>query len=274
MNDCNFIKAKSIIELNESIISNYADDFVELTDRILSAFRALRKQVVDEYYENSNERITSFIREKNEINFENKRNSFLFNSLRFFHINEPLHSLLIANLLDPNGEHGQGNLFLFAFLKQIKITTNENDKWFVTAEKGRVDILIKRKQPHSVIVIENKSNGAIDQNNQLYRYWLQEMYFPNESREYSYTLKQKEYYRLIYLSSDGARKPHDYALAKPDWDWLDDYSDLPNSLTLDDVDILLFQKDIVQWLGGCLEYLSKNYRLSEYVKQYIDLWKI
>lgn len=53
---------------------------------------------------------------------------------------------------------------------------SDNENWTVTAEKGRVDILLKRTHPHSVIIIENKSNYANDQENQLYRYWHQEIY--------------------------------------------------------------------------------------------------
>ena len=107
-----------------------------------------------------------------------------------------MHSFLIANIINPNSEHGQGDLFLKSLLKKLDIEVYENDNWIVTAEIGRIDILIKRENPHTVIVIENKSNYAIDQENQIYRYWYQEIYLPNKKQ-----LKpiSEENYHIIYL---------------------------------------------------------------------------
>ena len=122
-----------------------------------------------------------------------------------------MHSRLIANLLNPYGTHGQKHLFLNIFLDMLEIErNNDSDHWTVTAETGRIDILLKRDNPHSVIIIENKSNYAIDQDNQMYRYWHQEIYQAMKSRnlpdDYILTPSPK-FYQLIYLSPD-LRKHH------------------------------------------------------------------
>lgn len=59
--------------------------------------------------------------------------------------------------------HGQGNSFLQLFLKHIGLDTQDGDEWIFTAEAGRVDVMLKRFHPSSVVIIENKSNWAGDQ---------------------------------------------------------------------------------------------------------------
>ena len=59
--------------------------------------------------------------------------------------------------------HGQGKLFLSAFLEYIGFKKDKgNEEWIVTAEKGRVDVLLRRLNPLGAIIIENKSNWAGD----------------------------------------------------------------------------------------------------------------
>lgn len=88
---------------------------------------------------------------------------------------EVTHSKIIAGFLNPQGSHGQGNLFLRLFLQTIETegkinidTTNakvytEYDTW-----DGRIDILIEDNIGHG-IVIENKVYAG-DQPEQLKRY--------------------------------------------------------------------------------------------------------
>jgi len=64
--------------------------------------------------------------------------------------------------------------------------------WKVTAEEGKIDLLLKRYSPFSIVVIENKSNWACDQQNQLYRYWYNEIYkITKEVDEIFYENNQK-----------------------------------------------------------------------------------
>ena len=100
----------------------------------------------------------------------------LFKEKFGFYIQETMHSRLLKFLLDAKETHGQGGLFLLKFLEILGIQSPETGTWQVTAEVGRIDVLIERKEPQSIIVIENKSNWAPDQSNQLYRYWHQAIF--------------------------------------------------------------------------------------------------
>jgi hypothetical protein len=211
--------------------------------------------------------IDNFQLENEKIKEKNKTHSVLFNPLTFFPIGETMHSFLIANLIDPNAEHGQGNLFLKSFLKLLDIEVFENDNWIVTAETGRIDILIKRQNPHTVIVIENKSNYAIDQENQIYRYWYQEIYTTNKKQIKPIDPKN---YRIIYLTPAEWKIPNEYSLSKPKNQGYED--DLPITVPITP-EIWLFNVHLKKWLTHSLEELhEENHRLREYIKQYIELW--
>ena len=95
-----------------------------------------------------------------------------------------LHSLFLAELMNPKGSHNKGNIFLKEFL--ISISTElkdiiDLDTINVTVEKfigpiskdkttgGRIDILIEDKNGNCII-IENKIYAG-DQEKQLLRYY-------------------------------------------------------------------------------------------------------
>lgn len=203
---------------------------------------------------------------------KNKDTSCDFNILSLFNIGETQHSFLLAHFLNPNAEHGQRHLFLNVFLDLLKIERNsDNENWIVTAEKGRIDVLLKRIQPHSVIVIENKSNYADDQNNQLYRYWYQEIYKTISERHLpkEYILNPPEcYYQLLYISPEQWKMPSSNTLTKP-IEWA---NNLPNEVPLKPKH-LLFRDFICLWLKMSLELLPiDNHRIREYVNQYIEYW--
>lgn len=103
----------------------------------------------------------------------------LFEILRIEHYEVSTHSRLIAELLDPQGRHGQGTLFLDAFLQvfafQDKIesksaTVHVEHGIGVKSEVsgGRLDILIQDGKGRK-IAIENKIYAA-DQENWVVRY--------------------------------------------------------------------------------------------------------
>lgn len=93
-------------------------------------------------------------------------------------IGETLHSRLLHFLLSDDPMHGQKDKFLMKFLEMAGIEDPQEGTWYATAETGRVDVMLKRTNPYSVIIVENKSNWAGDQSNQLYRYWYENMYAP------------------------------------------------------------------------------------------------
>ena len=212
--------------------------------------------------------INSFLSLVDNAKEKNKNVSCDFNVLRFFHpIGETMHSFLLAKLLDPNSEHGQNNLFLKLFLQKLNIDKPDTENWIVTAEKSRVDVLLKRFSPHSVIVIENKSNNAVDQPNQLYRCWYYQIYLKNTKIDYTKKENFKNF-KVIYLIPNDWKQPSDNSLTRPSY--------LPNDLP-DEIPIKpkiwKFNKEIVEWLEQSLEQLpEKNYRMQEYVKQYIEYW--
>ena len=206
-----------------------------------------------------------------KIKEKNKTQSVLFNPLTFFPIGETMHSFLIANLIDPYAAHGQGNLFLESFLKLLDIEVFENDNWIVTAETGRIDILLRRQHPHTVVIIENKSNYAGDQENQLYRYWFQEIYLPNQKRFGNKTVEQttnNKNYQVIYLTPAHWKLPSDHTMKRPN-----NYDvTLPDKIPIEPK-IWLFNKQIVDWLTDSSQKLHQdNHRLREYINQYIELW--
>ena len=208
-----------------------------------------------------------------KIKQKNKTQSVLFNPLTFFPIGETMHSFLIANLIDPNASHGQGNLFLKSFLKLLDIEVFENDNWIVTAETGRIDVLLRRHHPHTVVVIENKSNYASDQENQLYRYWFQEIYLPNQKKFGDKTVEQttnNKNYQVIYLTPADWKLPSEHTMKRPHgYDVT-----LPDRIPIEPK-IWLFNKQIVHWLAEASQQLhEENHRLREYIKQYIELWTL
>lgn len=195
-----------------------------------------------------------------------KNNSIYFNIFDFFTINEPIHSRLIASLLDPNGKHGQKDLFLIEFLNIIEIEYNSNDIWQVTAEVGKIDILLKCLNRKSVVIIENKSNGAIDQLNQLYRYWYQEMYQSYDLE----TLNNNLNFKIVYLTPNRSKYFEQQSIQRP----IEYEMTLPEKL--ENVEVWTFEDLILLWLTNCLEnekLPKENIRIREYIKQYVELWK-
>lgn len=186
----------------------------------------------------------------------------------FSGITEPIHSRILHFILSDNAMHGQRFLFLSLFLRRLGIATENQDEWIVTAETGRVDIMLKRFQPRSVIIIENKSNWASDQPNQLYRYWYQNIHKTHEDCQPEYYKEHPEF-KIIYLtpnknkllSDDSVRRPADYP------------ANLPNVLPIKPI-VFSFDEEISEWLTECIRHLPKeNTPLIYLLSQYNDYCK-
>jgi len=170
----------------------------------------------------------------------------IFSVLQIEHYEVTTHSRFIAELLNPNGCHGQKAKFLNKFLEILKIKLNSDNAQVFTeyyigeinevyTSGGRVDILVKFLN-NQVIVIENKIY-AIDQKNQLLRY---RNMFPDGI--------------IIYLS-----------LSK------DNKTDKEQS---DDHFIkIYYETDIIEWLEDCRMISVSNPILRETLSQYINLIK-
>jgi len=267
------------LQLANQIINNYQKKRRRLFDNLAST----ASEIIQIHYEQlvgfqqtfsatTNDLLCAIQKIHDNSIIRNRETSCDFNMLSLFRIGETQHSFLLAYFLNPNAEHGQKHLFLNLFLDLLKIERfSDDENWIVTAEKGRIDVLLKRVQPHSVIVIENKSNYANDQKHQLYRYWHQEIYkaISEKNLPKEYILNPPErYYQLLYLSPKHWKIPNTNTLTKPtEWD-----NDLPNEVPLK-TKHLLFSSFVCEWLKMSLELLPKgNHRIREYVKQYIEYW--
>jgi len=89
---------------------------------------------------------------------------------------ENFHSDIISMLLDPEERHNHSSKFFslfFEYLIAFGISIKMDDYALpeITREKGRIDIWIKDNTSKRSIIIENKINNAVDQDNQLQNYY-------------------------------------------------------------------------------------------------------
>lgn len=215
--------------------------------------------------------ISGWMTLQTEQNKKNESCGHLFNPLALIPIGETTHSRLLGDLLDPNGTHGQGRRLLHAFLDGIDVPDPTAGDWMISIEQGGVDICLWRRAPASVIIIENKSNNAVDQPNQLYRYWHENIYKPYPNIDYSLS-QNKKAYQVIYLPTTAEKLPTSNSLQRPEYL---DLSNLPK--TLADVGITVkicaFRDHITAWLNHCDKLVpSDNLRLRTHLQFYKELW--
>lgn len=178
-----------------------------------------------------------------------------------------LHSAFIAELLNPNGNHGLGEKFLKIFIDEISnksIGDNSNRDFNfdtlsikdVIVEKdigpikeehgGRIDICLEDKNG-CYVIIENKIYAG-DQENQMKRYWnyAQKMCKGDITK-----------YRLVYLTLDG-HDPTEGSLC---------------GLKSEDYICLSYKYDIISWLNRCVELSVRHPLIRETIIQYIETLK-
>ena len=178
-----------------------------------------------------------------------------------------LHSAFIAELLNPDGNHGLGEKFLKIFIDEVinkNVGDNTNRRFIfdvksikdVIVEKdigpvkgehgGRLDISVENNNG-SYIIIENKIYAG-DQENQMKRYW-------NYAQKMCESDTNK--YRLIYLTLDG-HEPSEGSLC---------------GLKADDYICLSYKYDIISWLNRCVELSVRHPLIRETIIQYIETLK-
>ncbi|OOF77742.1 hypothetical protein BKG96_07570, partial [Rodentibacter caecimuris] len=169
--------------------------------------------------------------EKNELYDSNR-----FNPFQFMQTNEMGLSKIIRFLLDPKETHGQGDLFLNSFLKFINkhqfLAYEKVNIYLEKPTKGnrRHDIFIEGWLDNKrvwVISIENKLQGAIDQNNQMKDYAEDLISYSEES------------YFLIYLPIFGDSPPKE-SISEEQW------SDLVHNKKA----MVLSASMIIKWLDS------------------------
>ena len=203
------------------------------------------------------------IKEQRKEKFERGENYNIFNDLGFMSDEVHLHSMFLANLLNPKGSHGQRGKFLEAFLKMLQKsfpaisadrlvldTANasvEVEKYIgrqTDSEGGRIDIYLTDGK-HSII-IENKIYAG-DQYHQMLRYWNYGMSQKGDDTEKSFV--------LIYLTLDGCSPSKD---------------SLGEDLKENDIVCLSYKSDIRGWLDRCVELASRTPLVRETINQYIS----
>ena len=156
---------------------------------------------------------------------------------------EVKHSLIIAELLNPQGSHGQGSLFLDAFLSSFYSDFNfRSEGVSVVTEydihNGRIDILI-RNSIGQAIIIENKIY-AQDQYEQLKRY-----------NHYAHNHFGDGQYEILYLTL---------------------YGEEPSKASTGDKYIpyrtISYATTIVEWLEDCIKLTARLPIIRETLIQY------
>lgn len=197
------------------------------------------------------------------------------------------HSAMLAELLNPKGSHGIGNVFLNLFIeminKKFNLTNNENFKGITSgtfedtkifveypigeinyeeATGGRIDILLQNND--FKICIENKIY-ADDQDLQLRRYYNY-LHATNSGNTC-----------LLYLTLNGEKasiKSIAKRIIKKDGN--------DNEKSFDETDLLVedknyycisYRQDVLQWLQSCYKASVEFPILRESLKQYIILIK-
>jgi hypothetical protein len=156
------------------------------------------------------------------------------------------HSPMLAELLNPKGNHGQGAAFLRLFLAEFGINNfkpegatlkMEVHMGLVTEDSGgRIDILIKDLFGN-IIIIENKIDAG-DQANQLQRYHNE---YPDA--------------QLFYLTLDG-HKPGNVS---------------EKELKHINCQLVSYAQGILSWLGNCRKDAACLPGVRETISQYIHL---
>lgn len=191
-----------------------------------------------------------------------------------------LHSRMLHSLLDPNGLHYQGSLFLELFFDILgfKDKKFEIEKARVELEYKHIDLHITDGKKH--IIIENKIHAS-DQESQIKRY-IEKIIKP-EGEDTIDVLPEN--ITVIYLSI-GRKKPSDYSLGKIDnskeyFELSNDGSELQykgsNDILKDSVikfKSIHYQKDIVDWLKRCQYEVQNITNLNEAIRQYKEVVEI
>lgn len=179
----------------------------------------------------------------------------IFEILGIGHLEAATHSKFLGNLLNPQGSHSQGTLFLELFLDELGITTLNINNAKVELEKsvgeqGRLDIYITDCENTS-IVIENKIYAEL-QDRQLERYC-----------EFLEIEKCKNKY-LIFLTLSPYDRKSEENIITPIKKWTQ----------IVKFNHISYQCEMVSWLEKCREKAVQLPLIRESLTQYIQTIKI
>lgn len=192
-------------------------------------------QQVESYYSDVNQQLTLLKKYNSQSQLYLSTD---FNVFDYIRPDENTLSDIIADLLKPSGNHGQGNIFLLEFLKFIEITNTEKlniitpfiyreaSTSLIKHTQKRIDILIDLNKYG--IVIENKP-WASDQTEQISDY-----------RDYMYQ-RYHDNFLIIYLSKTSAT-PQEHSISAADLNKLMEQGQYLN---------ILFSHGLSNWLQTC-----------------------
>lgn len=202
------------------------------------------------------EKINIIRKQKQEDSRKRGERFNVFNTLGVQSNEVRLHSALLAELLNPNGDHGMGSEFLTSFQEAIGLPVDFIDPAKVNEQEmiervigpkadttgGRIDIIIE--DGHNALIIENKIYAG-DQENQLLRY-------------YNYAMEKfgKGHFLLIYLTLDG-HEPSEFSTNNQEIEYK----------------CLSYGDDIINWLQTCVRQAYNRPLIRETITQYINLLK-
>lgn len=168
-----------------------------------------------------------------------------------------LHSNFIASLLDPNGDHYKGDLFLKLFLETCSIDdfSIDTSRTAVFKEFKHIDIYISDGKKH--IILENKVY-AKDQAAQIARY-IDTIKIEGAKDEDIY---------VLYLHPDG-NLPKEYSLG--DYKTNQDETKLVKEGSTINFKVISYCKEIVEWIDKCKNEVSNLTDLNVFLSQYKDV---
>ena len=251
---------RNLNEVESHTIKKYQDQlayFLRLKKEKDSAYRSM----LHDFHIYKVDEITSLRlllqktkRSNEQLKKKNKSYSILFNPLFYWGIHETTNSRMLADLFSPIGNHGQEDLFLNLFLKQVGIETDKNDEWEIYTEYSNVDILLRTSNGAKLIIIENKINDAIDQPHQLYRYYYKFL-FPIK-------FLNNRVHRIIYLTKNSNKTYTSSSITSQDGK-----SCVPIHL----ISNITFDKDIKLILMNAQKDIpSENQRLKIFIEFFIE----
>ena len=182
----------------------------------------------------------------------------IFTLFHYFSDEVNLHSNFIASLLDLNGDHYKGDLFLKLFLEMCDIDDFSIDMSTATVFKEfkHIDIYISDGKKH--IILENKVY-AKDQPTQIARYIET---IKDEGAKESDRVKDEDIC-VLYLHPDGKL---------PDNQSFGDYhAKLLGENPSIKFKVISYGKEILEWIDKCKNEVSNITDLNVFLSQYKDV---
>ena len=169
-----------------------------------------------------------------------------------------LHSNFIASLLDPNGDHYKGDLFLKLFLEMCGIDDFgiDTSRATVFKEFKHIDIYISDGKKH--IILENKVY-AKDQPTQIARYIET---IKGEGAKESDRVKDEDIC-VLYLHPDG-KLPDDQSFG-------DYHAKLLGENPSIEFKVISYGNEILKWIDRCKNEVSNITDLNVFLSQYKDV---